>query len=749
MFEIFADTRRLRVCKKEKITTTSAGINCLVKFSTDYVGHAIKLVFQINGKRWTVETQYNADGSTIRIPNDCFLPTTSPAWSPLNCELTCALRGEYIVEGGTTVTSRLPTVFTSMGIVEQGYDDAGAMTETAPTPTQVTQLETLVANCLSSAQMYTNMASNSATSAATSAALAANYTRRLSNMTVNAVGTSAGSTPTVTVSVVGGAYNFKFGIPKGETGATGPQGPAGADGRDGVDGADGIQGPQGPMGPAGRDGRDGTDGTNGRDGIDGQDGRDGVDGATGPQGPAGPTGPTGPEGPQGPQGPQGPEGPIKVTYHIVYETEPSGYTNPTVTDVENWISDSSTVHLVRWKPADSTNYFDLTYTYSNQTYYYFCGASAQSRIIFARLRRSGSTAGGWSLSYVSLQKAGDTIFTSSNTFLATYNASDPTQNTPLADIEAANTAGLHVYLRYIGSSFFYICPTFRVSESTFYWYAIKQTDTLMYVALTRTGTSAGTWTTSTPNIQLTSGRVQTIVGNETEAAKYPSTKAVADYVDSKKDFRAYYDTTTWSEVNEAHLAVKDIYVYRNNLKHRLQYVYTLNDHNAYVFGLFYNGQWSRLTVNTDAEGSTTTWSSGSMSLQDTNYRKSTMLGNETSTTAYPNCKAVADYINELTMATVGNNETVIIPANKGYNVTILSGCSACTFNLQYNIYRRDAVVLIKALNDVNSLNFTTETGRTIVWASGTAPSIVSGHTYELSFRCFNSKVMCVWKDWGL
>jgi len=635
MFEIFADTRRLRVCKKEKITTTSAGINCLVKFSTDYVGHAIKLVFQINGKRWTVETQYNVDGSTIRIPNDCFLPTTNPAWSPLNCELTCALRGEYIVEGGTTVTSRLPTVYTSMGIVEQGYDDTGAMTETAPTPTQVTQLETMVANCLSSAQMYTNMASNSAASAASSASIAASYAHMLSCMTVSAVGTAAGSTPTVTVNTVGNVYNFKFGIPKGATGDTGPQGPAGADGRDGVDGADGIQGPQGPMGPVGRDGRDGIDGTNGRDGIDGVDGRDGRDGATGPQGPAGPAGPAGPEGPQGPVGPQGPEGPVKVTYHIVYETEPQGVTNPTLEDVESWISDPNAVHIIRWKPSNNVNYFDLTYEYTNSSYYYFCGASAQSRIIFARIRKSGSGIGEWSFSYITLQKSADTTFTASNAFLATYNSSDASQNTPLADIETAYASGLHVFLRYISDSFFYICSTFRVTESTFYWYDIKQTDTLIYVALTRTGTSAGTWLTSANAIQIASDRVQTIVGNETEEAKYPSTKAVANY------------------------------------------------------------------------------------------------------------------INELTTVTVGNNQTVIIQADRGYNISILSGCSSCTFNLQYNIYRRDAVVLIRALSDVASPNFTTQTGRTIVWASGETPYILNGHTYELSFRCFNNKVMCVWKDWGI
>ena len=65
--------------------------------------------------------------------------------------------------------------------------------------------------------------------------------------TASATAVAAGGNPTVTVTASGAntskVFNFKFGIPRGDTGATGPQGPAGA---------------TGPQGPAGTNGKDGV-----------------------------------------------------------------------------------------------------------------------------------------------------------------------------------------------------------------------------------------------------------------------------------------------------------------------------------------------------------------------------------------------------------------------------------------------------------------------------------------------------------
>ena len=70
--------------------------------------------------------------------------------------------------------------------------------------------------------------------------------------TASATAVAAGGAPTVTVTASGAntskVFDFKFGIPRGATGATGPQGPTGPTGPQGPAGA------TGPQGPAGADG---------------------------------------------------------------------------------------------------------------------------------------------------------------------------------------------------------------------------------------------------------------------------------------------------------------------------------------------------------------------------------------------------------------------------------------------------------------------------------------------------------------
>lgn len=68
---------------------------------------------------------------------------------------------------------------------------------------------------------------------------------------------------------------------KGDNGHDGKDGVDGNDGRDGDDGEDGINGSDGTPGPrgfSGKDGLNGKDGVDGRDGVDGVDGKNGMDG---------------------------------------------------------------------------------------------------------------------------------------------------------------------------------------------------------------------------------------------------------------------------------------------------------------------------------------------------------------------------------------------------------------------------------------------------------------------------------------
>lgn len=121
-----------------------------------------------------------------------------------------------------------------------------------------------------SVSQYVETAQNSS-KAAESAKISAEAARdeakeaelSIKNMTVSADTLPSGSDATAVKTAVGGSFNIRFGIPRGEQGADGPAGPQGIQGNPGPAGPQGIQGEAGPAGPQGEQGPPGRDGLNG------------------------------------------------------------------------------------------------------------------------------------------------------------------------------------------------------------------------------------------------------------------------------------------------------------------------------------------------------------------------------------------------------------------------------------------------------------------------------------------------------
>ena len=100
-------------------------------------------------------------------------------------------------------------------------------------------------------------------------------------------------------------------------------------------------------------------------------------------------------------------------------------------------------------------------------------------------------------------------------FWATYGT------TTVAEIDAAVTAGKQVLIFDGGWVYAY------AGKDTGYHYFFAIVGNITYRRI-RVQISTGGWTSHAISVQGTANRVQTIAGNETDEAKYPSTKAVAD-----------------------------------------------------------------------------------------------------------------------------------------------------------------------------------------------------------------------------
>ena len=297
MFTLYAEKTRLRICKKEKITTTSVGLEVQFTFSDDYEGLVRKAVFQVGTTKYSYEL--NALGDVCEIPNELLIQAN------YGKEVVCAVRGEETVTDPvtleTTCVTRIPSIYCSLGIIEQGYDDSGSQTSTTPTASEYEQMEQAVADCLERAEEITDEVAASVETVADLTDECQLYRDELANLTVSATAASS-SVPSVTVSEVDQHYHFTFGLVKGEKGDTGATGATGPQGEKGEKGDTGEKGEKGDTGDTGATGATGATGPQGPQGIQGEQGEQGE------KGDKGDTGATGPQGPQGIQGPQGEPG---------------------------------------------------------------------------------------------------------------------------------------------------------------------------------------------------------------------------------------------------------------------------------------------------------------------------------------------------------------------------------------------------------------------------------------------------------
>jgi len=169
-------------------------------------------------------------------------------------------------------------------------------------------------------------------------------------------------------------------------------------------------------------------------------------------------------------------------------------------------------------------------------------------------------------------------------------------------------------------------------------------------------------------------KVNTISGNEASTQNYPSTKAVFEWVrDKNAIFWCTYGTTTATEIANAITAGKVPVVLSSNKLFVLAYDHT----ERYYFGAAYSNSSSYVSLLK----ATNTWSSSTRTLEDSNNKKTTIEGNETSTTYYPTTGAVADAISAAENVFIVTSST---PANDA--VTAYEAGKAVFLVAGYRVY---------------------------------------------------------------
>lgn len=138
-------------------------------------------------------------------------------------------------------------------------------------------------------------------------------------------------------------------------------------------------------------------------------------------------------------------------------------------------------------------------------------------------------------------------------FWATYGT------TTISEIDIAVSAGKTVMCNY--NSVTYLL-TQHNSTGAYYYFESFVNDSAPYLLVK---VSDSSWLSGTVGLQRTNNRVDDITGNETATNKYPSTKAVADYVAENKElFVATPNVTTFSEIQAAVSMGKAIIAIRDN-----------------------------------------------------------------------------------------------------------------------------------------------------------------------------------------
>lgn len=170
--------------------------------------------------------------------------------------------------------------------------------------------------------------------------------------------------------------------------------------------------------------------------------------------------------------------------------------------------------------------------------------------------------------------------------------------TTAAEIDTAVTAGKVVVARYGGSD--YLLSKHANGEAYYYFGNILGSS----FNWLRLQVSNNTWAAGVQGAEVASNKSQSVETDKTSTSKYPSTKAVADFVaGNDKVFIAEYGTTTFAEITNALADGKVVVVMRvlNSGTDNENIVFYGGPDNVFNFAYVF----SRLFFDPDGRGSTT------------------------------------------------------------------------------------------------------------------------------------------------
>lgn len=211
-------------------------------------------------------------------------------------------------------------------------------------------------------------------------------------------------------------------------------------------------------------------------------------------------------------------------------------------------------------------------------------------------------------------------------FWATYGT------TTAAEIDAAVSAGKAAMCNYSGSVFIFCKAT-----SSYIYFGCSYSNRIEFLQLRK---SDSHWDfAGGGGFQYENQRVDDITGNESDTSKYPSTKAVADYVTSKAEvFVAEYGVTTYAEITAAVADGKICVAYRNN---RIYHLDVSDFLESVWFISVVGGEVYRLRCTQQNN-----WSNDTVNLQHSSYRLSSWQSTPDNT-HYPSEKLVKDSLDAI------------------------------------------------------------------------------------------------------
>lgn len=262
--------------------------------------------------------------------------------------------------------------------------------------------------------------------------------------------------------------------------------------------------------------------------------------------------------------------------------------------------------------------------------------------------------------------------------------------TTAAEIDAAVAAGKAVMCNRNGHQ--YQLSTISDSYSVYIFAAVISTD----ITTLEVNKTTSAWSVSNISVQSTANRVNDIVGHESATNRYPSTKAVADYVASKAEvYWATRDVTTASEIATAISAGKIVAcVYGQNT-----YILLVNNPSYYGFYALADAK-NRILYCYTADSS---WAFGEIDFERESRKKSSWSSTP-SDTNYPSEKLVKDSLDakQDTLTSGTNIKTINNESLLGSgNITINADTSDCVKTTQQSL---TSAQQLQARANINTLS---------------------------------------------